>query len=131
MTEIQIKENGKVEEITVIDPKTGLDWAADLIGNTDPVIVGFNSDDNMIMGQEEFDWWSDYCEKYEQADNLVHDFFNDLEENCWNNFETGHPEDAYQKSIELSEEYHNYICGIEFNDLPSAMVNFVVGRWNK
>jgi len=125
MTQIEIKETGRTEEIIVIDPKTGIDWSADLIGNTDPEIEGYNDDGGMIMTQENFNWWENYCNEYEKADNLVNDFFNDLKEDCWNKFETGNPEDAYQKSDNLEAKYHDYICGIEFNDIPQAMLRFI------
>ncbi len=120
MTEIKIKESGKIEEITVIDPKTGLDWSGDLIGNNFDG-TEWTEDGVVIMDQEDFDWWSNYCNEYETADNLIYEFFTDLTDN----FEIREPEDAYQKENKMKELYYNYIYGYEFNDLPDAMVKFV------
>ena len=125
MTEIEIEKTGKKQIITVIDPRTDLDWASDLIGNANPKIIGYNEEGNIIMGQEEFDWWENYCIEYQKADYLVYRFFSDLEKNCWNNFKTGYPEDAYQEFDRLKARYHDFICGIEFNEIPAAMTDFV------
>ena len=125
MKEIKIKETGQIEEITVIDAKTGLDWSGDLIGNADPEIEGYDDEDIMIMTQDNFDWWFNYCNEYEKADNAVHEFFQDLTNDCQDNFDTGEPEDAYQRETEMQEKFHDYINGIEFNDIPEYMTRFI------
>ena len=107
MTFIEIKETGKEEKIEVLDPKTRIDWSGDLIGNHSPEIEGYNDDGCMIMTQDTFDWWADYCNKYEVADQAVSDLLSEKDD------------------LELSELYHDFICGIEFNEIPEAMMIFV------
>ena len=107
---IEIKETGKEERITCIDPKQGTDWSSDLIGNADPKNEGYNDDGIMIMTQVNFDWWFNYCSEYESADYAVNELL------------------IEKDSHELTDYYHNLICGMEFNDIPEAMHNFVIAH---
>lgn len=68
--EIKIKETNEITELTIIDPKTGCDWAADLTGNDDN--IEFDGD-YKVCDQETFDWWSDLIERYQAADNRKHE----------------------------------------------------------
>jgi len=125
MTIIEIKETGKKEKITVIDPKTGVDWSGDLIGNACSDMDGYNDDGETIMTQDNFNWWENYCSEYQKADELVNEFFQDIKTDCWKQHDTGAPEDAYLKETEMQELYNDTIGGVEFNDVPAAMKQFV------
>jgi hypothetical protein len=59
---VQIKETGKFEELTTIDPKTGIDYSGDLIGNhggfmDDQFELSENKDFH-ICDQETYEWWN-------------------------------------------------------------------------
>ena len=129
MARIEIKETGSVEEITVIDPNTYLDWSGDLIGNAYPEIEGYNDDGEMIMTQANFDWWDNYCIEYQQADELVHEFFENLGNDCQDQFAAADTEaaaeSAYYREMEMQEWFDNVMGSTEFNDLPAAMIQFV------
>ncbi len=83
MTKIMIEETKKVEEITIIDPKSGLDWSADFIGNNivnpEYEYVKSEDDDLMVMSQEDFDWWAELAERWGKADEAVKNFFDNIE----------------------------------------------------
>ena len=106
MTEIIIKETNKIKRIEVIDPKTGLDWSGNLIGNAAPEIEGYDDEGRMIMTEETFDWWETYCIAYENADKALYEYMQDRENDDL-------------------EKFADYISGIEFNDLPGAMRSFI------
>jgi len=59
---IIIKETYAIETLSIIDPKSGVDYISDFIGNTGALIDGqFEWDedrDAYVCDQETFDWWS-------------------------------------------------------------------------
>lgn len=61
--DIIIKETGKIETLSIIDSKTGVDYIADFIGNTGALTDGqfvLDEDSNAyICDQATFDWWLD------------------------------------------------------------------------
>ena len=74
---VQIIETGKVEKLVIIDRKTGVNWAADLLGNADAYSSGqwgWNAEDEIrTCTQSEYDWWIGYIDAYEQAQEKYHD----------------------------------------------------------
>ena len=68
--EIRIKETGEIEELTIIDPANGLCWAIDLTGDDDNITF---DGDYHTCDQETFDWWVDLIERYQAADNRLHE----------------------------------------------------------
>jgi len=69
---------------------------------------GENEDGIKIMSKGNYNWWVDYLEQYGMAQDLVNELLFDKDED-----------------YKLKEYYHNFINGVEFNDLPEAMRNFV------
>ena len=108
--EVKITETGKLKTLEIIDPKTGLDWAADMTGDDDN--FGFDGD-NRTCDQETFDWWLDVMDRYQQADNRLHDLtqeFSDLEEWLFDNIEAGDIEnypETLQDALDEWENEHN------------------------
>lgn len=80
MIKIKIKETGEREELTIIDPKSGLSWVSDLMGNHDAKMVYDEDEGIYIMEKEEFDWWGDLIKRYQKADNFKHQVFEDCED---------------------------------------------------
>lgn len=108
-----------VVKITCIDPKSGLDWSGDLIGNAkdEKLVEKYieSEDENLLCGNDEaIDWWTNYAKEYEEADFMVFEFLqkrgDELAPNgtCYNT--------AY---------FCDVVCVSEFNDFPSAMKSFV------
>ena len=56
MAVVIIEESKKQEELEIIDPKTGLSWLSDLLGD-----YGVHPDEEGVyrMSQGDFDWWHD------------------------------------------------------------------------
>jgi hypothetical protein len=61
---IKIKETGKIKHLNIYDPKTGIDWTNDLIGNAGALQDGqFEYDydtDVYLTNQDTFNWWNEY-----------------------------------------------------------------------
>ncbi len=116
MTKIMIEETKKVEEITIIDPKSGLDWSADFIGNNivnpEYEYVESEDDDLMVMSQEDFDWWAELAERWGKADEAVKDFFDNLD--------YGPEWEGMKSSYENSDRF-----GGDLEDHPEAMLDAI------
>ena len=100
MTKIKIKENGKIEETNFSDYGDPFDAHFDSVETEDG--------DFILMTQEEFDWWADYSHRDITA-----------------------REDLNRLLIEKPELNDDYLAdvlfsGVEFNDYPEAIRNFVV-----
>ena len=61
---VKIKETGEIKELVSIDPKTGLDWSQDLVGNTgafmDGRFVWDEGEDVYLVSLDEYEWWGEY-----------------------------------------------------------------------
>ena len=72
--EIKIEETGEEVELTIIDPRSGVDWISDLLGNHNVVMQeGGGIGALLEMSQEDYDWWSDLTERYQIADFRYYD----------------------------------------------------------
>ena len=100
--EIRIKETWEIEELTIIDPKTGIDWAADLVGDDDNITF---DDDHIMCDQETYDWWTDLIERYQAADNRLHEI------------RTGMDNDARERLGEFLEQ----IAGCDIENYPEVL----------
>lgn len=60
---VVIKETGEKDTFQLIDPKTGTNWAQDLIGNAGALDDGqFVYDDEQnayLVSNSDYDWWSE------------------------------------------------------------------------
>ena len=111
-TKIENSKTGEIVEISVIDPKTGIDWSADLIGNANDVMLTPCDDDCDYIGDPEtVEWWVDYCARYEAAD---HELYEALRIH----------EDTHDDGYYTARGYVNdHINGVEFGDLPTEMAD--------
>ena len=82
---IIIKETSAVQELSIIDPKSGVDYIGDFIGNTGALFDGqFEWDydlDAYVCTQETFDWWDTVVTDNQLLDDRIHDLIqeHDLE----------------------------------------------------
>lgn len=74
--EIRIKETGKIEILSIIDPITGVNYIRDFIGNSGAFIdeSQFAWDDEgevYVCGQDTYDWWSKVASDNEELENKI------------------------------------------------------------
>ena len=59
---LYIKETGKIETLSIIDPKNGCDYIFDFVGNTGAFDREFEKTDNenvdFAISQADYDWWA-------------------------------------------------------------------------
>lgn len=112
-----IRETGRPGQLTLISPRSGLEWTTDLIGSTlallDGQFVLDPEEDMYTVSQEVYNWWADYLARYAAAEAAVYALLRKSGDNILFGTET------------LLTHYHNYIGGYEFNDLPGAMTAYV------
>lgn len=81
---IIIKETQKIETLSIIDPKTGVDYISDFVGNTGALIDGqfeWNEDrDAYICDQETYDWWKEGVASNQKLVNRTHELVKELSE---------------------------------------------------
>ena len=108
---IKIKQTNEEKQLNLIDPKTGLCWIGDLMGNHNALPeIETDADgwetDFRIMSQVDFDWWENLATAYQAADTRYYEL-------C-----TGDGLEAHE--IEwMIEEANNINCDLE--DLPGAL----------
>ena len=72
--EIKIEETGVEVELSIIDPRSGVDWISDLLGDHNVVMKeGGGIGDLLEMSQDDYEWWSDLTERYQIADFRYYD----------------------------------------------------------
>jgi len=78
---MKILVDNKIEELEIIDPKTGCNYEQDLIGNADG-FDGFDSYDQELhtMTGESFGWWSTYIDVEQDLQNRIYDLRNRLDD---------------------------------------------------
>lgn len=58
---LYIKETGAIETLAIIDPKTGLDYIFDFVGNTGAFDREFEKTDenaDFAISKADYDWWA-------------------------------------------------------------------------
>lgn len=74
---IIIKETSAAETLSIIDPKSGVDYILDFIGNAGALIDGqFDRDedrDAYVCGQDTYDWWHAVVTANQVLDDRIHE----------------------------------------------------------
>ncbi len=73
---VKIIETGAVKTLSITDVN-GIDWTNDLIGNA--TTLSYNEDDQVIMSQDDFDWWTEYISNYEADQKEAADLASELD----------------------------------------------------
>ena len=56
---MDILVNNKICKLSITDPKTGIDWTRDLLGNADA--LNYDNDlEQYTMDIDEYNWWLNY-----------------------------------------------------------------------
>jgi hypothetical protein len=66
---VKINETGKIEKLEIIDPKSGVNWINDLMGNHDALPEYDDEEDVCLIDQDEYDWWKNLTTTLEAAEN--------------------------------------------------------------
>jgi len=74
-------DTGKSETLNITDPKSGIDWTTDLLGNHDALPEYDADTDSYQMSQDDYEWWSDLINRYQEADNRFYELCQELPEN--------------------------------------------------
>lgn len=79
--EIIIKETDAVETLSIIDPKSGVDYISDFVGNTGALIDGqFDWDedrDAYVCDQETYNWWDTVVTANQSLVDRIHELIQD------------------------------------------------------
>lgn len=102
--------------LEINDPKTNTNMASDIVGNSWHDLDWIEIDGEKILSgdNEKCEWWEKYCDELDNAESDIEEFLNDVENS------PGH-----EYHLNIREEYHNFIGGVEFNDKPSAINKFI------
>lgn len=74
MSIVKIIETGATQSLAILDPKTGLDYSGDLLGNYDGY-DGYDEDSEMpTMTQETYNWWADLLGRLESAEYAAYEY---------------------------------------------------------
>ncbi|OKP97837.1 hypothetical protein A3849_13760 [Paenibacillus sp. P46E] len=72
---VQITETNEIKELTLIDPKTGVDYVQDFIGNYDALADGqftWNEGAGAFLAEQDtFSWWSQVIEDQKALDERI------------------------------------------------------------
>lgn len=75
--DIIIKETSASESFSIIDPKTGVNWISDFVGNTGATMDGqFVWDDELdayVCDQETYDWWENCIDEHQKLADRVYE----------------------------------------------------------
>jgi len=77
---ITINETGEKDELSIIDPQSGIEWTTDLLGNHNALPDYNDETDSYHMSKEDFDWWKDLIGRYQEADDRYHELYQSLPE---------------------------------------------------
>lgn len=84
MLNVLIKETNQVKSLSIIDPKTGVDYIGDFIGNTGAFSREFEKIENDAAeyqtSEGDFNWWKNVVATAQEADKLIfenHDLITD------------------------------------------------------
>lgn len=101
---IRIIETNKTEELTIIDPQSGVNWISDLMGNHGALPEYDEDNDMFVMSQEDYDWWHDLTTELEKAEYRCHELREEL---------------VGQAREDFEEDIRNIATDLE--DLPKAL----------
>ncbi len=75
---------GKIESLSIIDPRTGLDWIQDFLGNNGADMTYNEETEVNEMDGENLEWWKNIIEKYQANDDRIVEIESGLE---WDDLE--------------------------------------------
>lgn len=75
MLNVLIKETSEVKSLSIIDPKTNIDYISDFIGNTGALGREFEKIEHdkaeYQVSEGDFEWWENVIKTTQEADDLM------------------------------------------------------------
>ena len=111
MLNVLIKETNQVKSLSIIDPKTGVDYIGDFIGNTGAFSREFEKIENDTAEYQttegDFEWWENVVATAQEADNLIfenHDLITDDERTELDNVNENDIDAYNEKRLDIVKE---------------------------
>ncbi|NCC05839.1 MAG: hypothetical protein EOM37_17775 [Proteobacteria bacterium] len=111
--DVQIIETGARVELSIIDPKSGMDWTNDLMGNYGALPDYDDETDAYMMSQADYDWWASLIDDYQRADYRMYELRRD-----W----TSERDDGDEWEFDAAWEGYNTANDLE--EYPGMMEQF-------
>jgi hypothetical protein len=108
-----INNTNQVEELSIIDYKTGTDWTVDLLGNAG---VHTGEEGAYHLDREDYEWWATYIDGHEATEKEIAELaenadveYNEIQEKVFDYMGQQDMENERGRAIqilaELKEEY--------------------------
>jgi hypothetical protein len=101
--EIKIKETGELETLEIIDPKYGVNWINDLMGNHGELPEYDDEEGIYLIDQESYDWWKDLTSRYQAADDRYYELKKEVDDT-----------EAFEREMQDA-------CSCDLENMPEAM----------
>lgn len=111
---IRIKETGKLETLTIIDPNSGVNWAGDLVGNDEDITYNDDTDEYECQ-QSAYDWWANHMYKHQAADERWTELLRSADAD----------DDTHDK---MQDDYYSSHGHGDLEDWPDAL-NEICDKW--
>lgn len=76
---VTIVETKERKSLNITDPKTGMDWTNDLMGNYDGLPEYDEETDSYLMTTDDYKWWADLIARYQEADDRYYEIAKELD----------------------------------------------------
>jgi hypothetical protein len=70
---VTIIETNESKTLNITDPKSGMDWTNDLLGNHGALPEYSDDTDSYRMSRDDYEWWSDLIDRYQAADDRYYE----------------------------------------------------------
>ena len=120
--EILNSTTGEIVTLSLIDPKTGCSWVEDYMFNAiekgsyeEPTEKQLEQFPHIVavMDNENATWWQIQIENMQLADNTLYEKRQEVKETS-----------EYGECSQFDEDFHQYICGYDFDCTPNAIIRF-------
>jgi hypothetical protein len=104
---VKVQETGKIENLEIHDPKTGVNWINDLMGNSGELPEYDYDDDVYLMDKESFDWWKNLTTELEAAEDRYFSLRQESDDPCG-----------------LDDDKNEFVGNCDLEDLPGYLNQF-------
>jgi len=83
---VRINETGEINDLSIIDPKSGVNWINDLMGNHG-ALPDYDDDNGIYpMSRDDFEWWADFCKDLQTAEDRAHEIRRTIDNSKYEDF---------------------------------------------
>lgn len=102
---IRITETNEIRNLTITDPKTGIEWTADLLGNHKA--LARDDEGIAVLTAADYEWWHDLVAAYQAAEERYAETLGDIT-------------DA-DEAAAMAADYAEAGSACDLEDLPAAI----------